>query len=218
MNQRAEHFSVVAGDDVQMSAFGATSGALAALCTHAEPFDVMLVDPCTRARLPLLLPRWQAPRAAHPPASHPPPHPVARTPTPGRSSGRRPSQTPANLVDFLARRIVNRAPERSHVMSDVRDEQEARVAAGHQQRQCRLGQWTVLDDVDRDVGREVVAAIARFAQCHRQRLGRRAPPQTGATPSRTALDRARGQHLTPHAAPPGAPRAPAESGPASGRA
>ena len=54
------------------------------------------------------------------------------------------------------------------------------MAAGHEHRQAGLGQRTVLELVDGDVGGQVVDAVDRLAEPDRQCLGARDPDQQGA--------------------------------------
>ena len=103
--------------------------------------------------------REVSPRGSRSPPSCP------RAPSDPRA-GRRERQTEdaRHLVERLACRVVDRAAERSHVVGDVRHEQQAGVAAGDEHRQRRLRQRAVLDDVHRDVGGEVVHAVQRDAE------------------------------------------------------
>ena len=64
------------------------------------------------------------------------------------------------------------APSGIDVAGDVAHQQQRGVAAGHQQRDARLGQRAVLELVDRDVRGQVVDAVQRGAERERERLGR----------------------------------------------
>ena len=64
------------------------------------------------------------------------------------------------------------APSGRTSCGHVGHEQQRGVAAGDEQRQRRLGQRAVLDDVDGDVGGEVVDAVQRLAEGDGERLGR----------------------------------------------
>ena len=70
-----------------------------------------------------------------------------------RAAGERQAEHPGDLVEGLAGGVVDRRAERPHVGGDVGHEQQRGVAAGDEQRQRRLGQRAVLDDVDGDVRR-----------------------------------------------------------------
>ncbi len=47
------------------------------------------------------------------------------------------SEKPGNLVEGLARGIVDRLPEQFDVVDEVANQQQARVPAGHEQSDCR---------------------------------------------------------------------------------
>ena len=109
------------------------------------------------------------------------------------------TQDSRHLVERLARCIVDRAAKRPHIVGDVGDEQETGVPAGDQQCQGGLGQHSVLDDIDGDVGGEVVDPVQRFAQRHCERLGRRHTHQQGPSQPRAGRDRDRVQVIEPYA-------------------
>ena len=79
---------------------------------------------------------------------------------------------PGKPSPSLARRVVDGLPHVTDVVGDVGDEQQVGVPAGHEQRQGRLGQGTVLQGVDGHVRREVVDAVERLPERHGERLGR----------------------------------------------
>ena len=107
------------------------------------------------------------------------------------AAGERQPEQPRHLVERLAGRVVDRRPERLDVAGDVRDPQQTGVAAGHQQRQARLGQRPVLELVDGDVRGEVVDAVERLAEPDREGLGRRDADQQRAGEAGSAGDRDR---------------------------
>jgi hypothetical protein len=84
-------------------------------------------------------------------------------------------------------------------MCDVRDEEQAGVTARDQQSQRWLGQHSVFDDIDGDVGGEVVDPVERFAQGHSERLGRSHTHQKGASQPGAGRDRDRVKIIGPYA-------------------
>ena len=112
---------------------------------------------------------------------------LARHPVDVRAAGERQPEHPGDLVERLARGVVDRRPEAAHVVRDVGDEQERGVPARDEQRQRRLGQRTVLDDVDGDVAGEVVHAVER----HAEREGAAPSPTATPTMQRAGQPRAR---------------------------
>ncbi len=90
-----------------------------------------------------------------------------------RPARERQPEHPRDLVERLARGVVDRRAERSYVVGHVRHEEQRRVAARHEQRHRRLGQRPVLQLVDAHVGGEVVDPVDRLVQRERERLGGR---------------------------------------------
>ena len=124
-----------------------------------------------------------------------------RRPGPGRpvdvrAAGERQPEQPGDLVERLARGVVDGRAQRHDaavVAGHVGDPQQRGVPAADQHRHARLGQRAVLELVDGDVGGEVVDAVERLAQPDRQRLGRRDPDeqragQAGAVGHRDRVD------------------------------
>ena len=89
-----------------------------------------------------------------------------------RAAGERQPEQAGDLVEGLARGVVDGLAERLDGGGDVLDAQQRGVAAADEQREARVGQRAVLELVDGDVGGEVVDAVQRLAEPDRQRLGR----------------------------------------------
>ena len=66
--------------------------------------------------------------------------PLARRPVDLRPAGERQPEQPGDLVERLARRVVDRGAERLDAAGDVLDPEQAGVPAADQQREARLGQ------------------------------------------------------------------------------
>ena len=101
-----------------------------------------------------------------------------------------------DLVEGLARGVVDGRAERLERLRDVVDAQDARVPAGDEHRDGRLGQRPVLEHVDGDVRGQVVDAVQRARRARgrtpwppRRRRAARRPgpgPLVTATASRSA--------------------------------
>ena len=87
-----------------------------------------------------------------------------------RTAGERQPEHARDLVEGLARGVVDRGAQRPDVARHVGHEQQGRVPAAHEQRHGRLGQTAVLQLVDRHVSGEVVDAVDRYAERERERL------------------------------------------------
>ena len=96
---------------------------------------------------------------------------AARGPVDVRTARERQAEQPGDLVERLARGVVDRRAHRLDADGHVGDLEQAGVAAGDQHRQAGLGQRAVLELVDGDVGGEVVDAVDRLAEPDRERLG-----------------------------------------------
>lgn len=93
------------------------------------------------------------------------------------ASGVGQAEHPGDLVVGLPRGVVEGGPDRGDPAGDVLHQQQVGVAAAHQQRHRRLRQRPVVEDVDRDVGHQVVHAVDRHPEPQGQRLGRAHPDQ-----------------------------------------
>ena len=94
-----------------------------------------------------------------------------------------------DLVEGLTGRVVDGGAQRLDAGGHVLDPEQAGVATRDEHRQAGLGQRSVLELVDRDVGGEVVDAVQRLAEAQGQRLGAGDPDQQRAGQAGPAGDR-----------------------------
>ncbi len=96
---------------------------------------------------------------------------VAGGPVDGGTARIRQAQDPGDLVEALARRVVQGVPEVQDRLADqVPDQEERGVAAGDDQHHARVGQRPVLQRVGGDVPGQVMDAVQRHPGRVRQRL------------------------------------------------
>jgi hypothetical protein len=105
-----------------------------------------------------------------------------------RPAGERQPEHPRHLVERLARRVVDRLPERLDGSRDRWHDEQRRVTARDEQRDARFRQVAVREPIHRDVRGEMVDAVQRFAHRDRIRLRRRDADQQRAGQSRTRGD------------------------------
>ena len=95
---------------------------------------------------------------------------LAREPVDVRAAGVGQAEQPADLVERLPRRVVERRAELGDVHGVV-DEQQRRVAAGDDERHDALRERAVDQLVDDRVPDHVVDAVQRLVERERERLG-----------------------------------------------
>ena len=105
-----------------------------------------------------------------------------------RTAGEGQAEEPRDLVEGLAGSVVDRRPERAHVVGHVGHQQQGGVAARHEQRDRRFRQRTVFERVHRDVGGEVVDAEQGAPEPVGQGLRGRDAHQQGACQARSTGD------------------------------
>ena len=87
-----------------------------------------------------------------------------------RAARERQAQQSGDLVEGLARGVVDGGPQRLDRSGHVAHAQQRGVAAGDEHRQARVRQRSVLELVDRHVRGEVVHAVQRLVEAEGQRL------------------------------------------------